>query len=612
MNKAVINKNAVRLNLKYYWRTVRELMSVMPAETVINVCVKILVAGIAMAQVYVMAEFIDLTGMCYEAAAATGKWIQSAVTFVFLIVAPTFLEQVTYYVDSVCIEDKKAVFLERISRNAVNADLAQHYNPEYHNALMLARKAVNRNGLYVYFNSVIDILPVLFRLVGVIGVAASFSMFYIPVALLSVVPSAIAKWISNREIYLMRHRQAGEERKRAYFWKLLSTKGFIKELRIYNSTKYIRDKWTESRDTVLNTEYKVEMDSMNRFMMSDLLKSCGLAAGVFISVILARKGIVSVGQFSSCVVAFASLQSAGEQLIKLIGSQSQQAGFVEDYYHFMDLPLSSGKQIETGVEAEQLEKALQSISLKNVSFCYPNSDKRVLDEINLELKSGNLVVIVGENGSGKTTLSKILLGMFAPCEGEIRTNDVKETVSSVPHLTKHSSVVQQEFERYPLSVRENVAISDTDRMSDTEGIKHTMADAGAEGLMEKIDNIDVQAGREFGGVEFSGGEWQRLATARGMYKDAEFLVFDEPTSAMDVYNEDAILKQIVRLSRDKATLVISHRVGVCKYADFILVMKDGCIVEKGTHNELMKENGEYSRLWREQAKWYVDDAIPSK
>lgn len=602
-----MNKDSVKFNRKHYCRTVKELMSVMPAETIINVCVKVFIAGISMAQVYVMAEFIDSAGMCYETGIVTREWVQSAIVFVFLIVGPTFLEQIAYYVDSVCIADKKAVFLERVAQNAVNADLRQHYNSEYHDALLLARKAVNKNGLYVYFNSVIDILPVLFRLVGVIGVAVSFSIFYIPVALLSVIPSAIAKWISNREIYIMRHRQAAEERKKTYFWGLLSAKGFVKELRIYNSTKYIRDKWTESRDTILNTEYKVEMKSMNRFMLSDLLKTCGLAVGVIISVILARKGMVSVGQFSSCIVAFASLQSTGEQLIKLISNQSQQAGFVEDYFHFMDLPLNSGKQTEKEKELAQLEKPLQKITLRNASFCYPNWNKRVLDGINLDLKSGNLVVIVGENGSGKTTLSKILLGMFAPCEGEIWMNDDKKSALSIPYLTKHSSVVQQEFERYLLSVRENVAISDTGRMSDTEGVKRTMAKVGAERLLDKIDNIDAQVGREYGGVEFSGGEWQRLAMSRGVFKEADFLVFDEPTSAMDVYNEDVMLKQMVYISRDKATLVISHRVGVCKFADLILVMKDGHIVEKGTHLELIKENGEYSRLWKEQAKWYVDD-----
>lgn len=599
-----MNKYTVRLNLTYYYRTVRELMSVMPVEIIINVCVKLMIAGISMLQVYVMAEFIDSVGLCFEAGMVTRKWVQSAAAFALLIVTPTFLQQIIYYIDSVCIADKKAIFLERISRNTVSADLTQHYNPEYHNALSLAKKAVNRNGLYVYFNSVIDIFPVLFRLFGVVGVAASFSMFYIPVALLSVVPSAISKWISNREIYLMRHRQAAEERKKTYFWKLLSSKDFTKELRIYDSTQYIRNKWTESRDTILNTEYKVEMESINRFMMSDLLKSCGLAAGILLSVILAKKGIVSVGQFSACVVAFSSLQSAGEQFIKLISNQSQQAGFVEDYYRFMDLPLSSGIQADISMESAQLEKPLQRISLKNVSFCYPNSEKRALEEIQLELKQEHLVVIVGENGSGKTTLSKILLGMFEPCEGEIWTNDDQK--AEFLYLAKHASVVQQDFIKYLLSVRENVAISDTDRMGDTESIKHTMAEAGADGILNKIDTIDAQAGREFGGIEFSGGEWQKLATSRGVFKRADFLVFDEPTSAMDVYNENAILKQILHLSRNKAALIISHRVGVCQYADLILVMKDGHIVEKGTHSELRKENGEYSRLWREQAKWNVD------
>lgn len=594
-----MNKYTVKMNFKYFFRTMKDLFLVMPVEIITTVLVKLLIAGASLLEVYILAAFLDRVSKCMNAAKVDQKCFWYGGLFIALLIVPVLLEQIVYYVNSIYVADKNSVFMERISEKTVKANLIRQYDPEWHDALHLARECIKNKGLIVYFNSVMDILPVIFRLIGVTMVAASFSICFVPIALLSIVPSAWAKWYSNKEIYIMRHRQAPKERRKAYLWKLLSTQQGVKELRTYGAMDFVRQKWIKERDDCLNTEYRVSMKSMNHFMMADALKSVGLSAGIIFSVYLAYKGIVSVGQFSACIVAFSSLQVAGEQLIKLVTDQGQKAGRAEDYYRFMNFA--------DDIEEEDMssEQEIETVSLHQVSFSYPKTKNEAVKDVELTVDSGQLIVIVGENGSGKTTISKVMAGVFRPTRGRVTVNESEDNASHT--LIEKTTIVQQEFERYPFTIRQNVGIADADKMSDDDAIREAMEKADAKNLLDKTEEgLDSQAGLEFGGVEFSGGEWQRLAIARGLYKTADLFIFDEPTSAVDVYKENELLKKIVQVSRKKRTVVISHRVGICKYADMILVMKDGCIVEKGRHDELLKKNGMYSYLWKEQAKWYVD------
>lgn len=214
-------------------------------------------------------------------------------------------------------------------------------------------------------------------------------------------------------------------------------------------------------------------------------------------------------------------------------------------------------------------------------------------------------MIVGENGSGKTTLSKLLAGAYMPRTGKIFYDGRKTADLERKSLYRHISVVSQDFMHYNFSLRENVGISDISRIQDSAAMEELLTDVAGQEFMEKLGDLDVQLGREFGGKELSGGEWQKVAIARGLWKDSDIVILDEPTSALDPLMEYDILSKFVEMIRGKTSIIISHRVGVCRTADKIIVMKDGRVVECGKHEELLQKNGEYSRIWQEQAKWYA-------
>lgn len=213
-------------------------------------------------------------------------------------------------------------------------------------------------------------------------------------------------------------------------------------------------------------------------------------------------------------------------------------------------------------------------------------------------------MVLGVNGSGKTTLSKLILNLYPPIRGEIQYDHRASLNIEKGSLYSYLSVVPQNFTSYCLTLRENVAISDLKHLNDDSLVTQTLKSTGLTSLLNEAGGLDGQLGREFGGKELSGGQWQKLAIARGFFKESQFIILDEPTSALDPLIETEILQQFIELAKDKTAVIISHRVGLCKLADRIIVMKDGRICESGKHDELIERDGEYKRLYTSQEQWY--------
>lgn len=220
--------------------------------------------------------------------------------------------------------------------------------------------------------------------------------------------------------------------------------------------------------------------------------------------------------------------------------------------------------------------------------------------INLTIHKGEKIVILGENGSGKTTLSKILLGLYPPESGRLLYDGKPAHIFSRESLYSNVTAIAQDFVAYHLTLRENVALSNITRVNHDGEIWSALSLAGAESL----GGLDDRMGREFGGRELSDGQWQKLAIARGLFRDSGMILLDEPTSALDPLVETEILTKFMKAAEGKTALIISHRVGLCKLADRIVVMKNGGITEIGTHDDLMQMNGEYAKLYRAQEVWY--------
>jgi len=489
----------------------------------------------------------------------------------------------------------------RLHAHVVSVPLIRFEDPEFYNEIWRAKMCVYNSGLLNYFYGFTDFIPNAVRFAGIVGVLASYDLRFIPLAVLSVIPVFVSRWIYNREFYQMRREQTKTARRRDYLWDVLTGKDTVKELRTMQTEEYIKAKWTEARDEVLEQDFAFEMKSSDVFLFCDLFRLSGLAASIALSVWFAGRGIISVGQFAACISAFGGMQLMAEQLIGMVAEQKRKADFAGDYYDFFDNAAETQGDKPFGGFAKE-------ISVDHVSFAYPTGDADVLQDVSFTVNKGERVVIVGENGSGKTTLSKIIAGVYEPKTGEVLYDGENVKSYEPGSFYRRFSVVSQDFVKYQFSMRENIGMSTPNQIHNDEKLMRSAKAADVESVIRRIGGLDTQLGREFDGVELSGGEWQKVAIARGLNKDADIIILDEPTSALDPLVEYDILKKFIDLTEGKTSVIISHRVGLCRFADRIIVMKGGRVVGNGSHAELLQSSAEYARIWNERRSGMWDKA----
>jgi ATP-binding cassette subfamily B protein len=246
----------------------------------------------------------------------------------------------------------------------------------------------------------------------------------------------------------------------------------------------------------------------------------------------------------------------------------------------------------------------RGVVAENVTFAYPQAQKNAIDGVSLSIKPGETLALVGENGSGKTTLVKLLCGLYKPDFGEVTIGGVNSAETADEALFAKTSGVFQNYVNYIFSLDENVRISDTNSEKDPTGAMED-ADVEYKDTATFPQGTATKLSREFEGVELSGGQWQRVATARGLYRYHDFIVLDEPTAAIDPIEETRIYNRFAKLTKDKIALLVTHRLGSARIADRIVVMDEGKIVETGTHESLLAAKGKYAEMWIAQADSYI-------
>lgn len=308
---------------------------------------------------------------------------------------------------------------------------------------------------------------------------------------------------------------------------------------------------------------------------------------------------ISVAEVATVLTVVISIYDSMDELMNFhVARMAENMSGLWSMYEIMQLSTADG--------AQELQGEGYEIQMDNVSFSYPDAETQALQNVSLHLKNGETVAIVGENGSGKTTLSKVLCGLYAPTSGEIRVNGQPGEVIKRSSLMQRVSAVFQDFNRYPMTVRENIRISDV-RKQEKEGELDRLSRLSGiyEKVMSEDAGYDTLLSKEFGGTDWSGGLWQRLAIARSNYKDSSLLVFDEPTAAIDPLEEIDIMEKMMSNCQGKTAVLVTHRIGAARLADRVIVMAHGKICETGTHEELLSRGGEYARMFECQKQWYV-------
>lgn len=428
-------------------------------------------------------------------------------------------------------------------------------------------------------------------------VVGSFSLWLLPGAVLGVLPHLLIDVLNEKRRSGTYREQSGKRRRLRYLWQLFCTKEPVKEMRTMGFAGFLKEKWVGANVEVVREMEELELKAIRLSAAGVMLKNLSYVANVAIALLLMVRGGLAVGQFAACLTAFGLLQDNLSMLSEYVARFLQSWHHVEEYYDFF--------RAETEKEGEEDYRPFQrEVELRGVHYRYPGGDRDALDGVDLTIRKGEHVVIVGVNGSGKTTLSKVLTGAYEVCSGGVYYDGRDIAGIRKSGLYRDVSLVPQDFVHYHFSLRENICISDFTRREDEERIRGVVQAVGIQELVQGLGGLDAQLGREFGGSELSGGEWQKVAIARGLFRDSGLILLDEPTSALDPLVEYEILTGFLKLIQGKTSVIISHRVGICRHADKVVVMKAGKVVECGGHEELVRAGGEYARIWGEQAKWY--------
>lgn len=484
--------------------------------------------------------------------------------------------------------NKLVAFSRRIGLEALE-------NPETLDKFHRANAA--ENSQFVFFKQILLTVRNAVTCVGLIAVVGRFHPVLILTGLMALVPSVLTKIYFEKKTTALRRRQSKVRRQLEYIRGLFSNKESIKEMRVMGFESYLTEKWKETNARRVEEYSQVNLDICRKQVWGIFVTNAGHVLNIALSFLLMIQGQISVSAFAACLSAFTAYESGMGVFLAMLFNAISTYHVVEDYYEYFTIPT------EQGGEAEY-PSFKEAITVSDVHFSYNGSHREVLRGVDCVIRKGEHVVIVGENGSGKTTFSKLLTGAFLPSRGRISYDGLGTEEMRRESLYAHFSMVPQDFVRYWFSLRENVGISDLDHMEDTRAMEELLGNVAGGDFLENVGGLDVQLGREYGGQELSGGQWQKVAIARGLWRESDIIILDEPTSALDPLVEYDVLSQFVEMIQGRTSIIISHRVGICRMADKILVMKNGRVAECGTHEELLGKGGEYAHIWQEQAKWY--------
>ncbi|MEG1870704.1 MAG: ABC transporter ATP-binding protein, partial [Peptostreptococcaceae bacterium] len=421
--------------------------------------------------------------------------------------------------------------------------------------------------------------------------ALSIILIFIPVALSQLIRIKI---FTNLE-----DKVAPVRREYEHYEKCIIDREYFKETRLLGAFSYFKKRYTDSLNSMNKNIWQAEKKSGTLELSMKMVTLTGYMGVLALLVYALLDGSISIGAFGAVFSSIEFMFAIMNELICMhIGNIAENLGTVKNFIRFLELPERKGEDIEI--------EGVPSIVVDNVGFTYPGTDKSSLKGISLKVNPGETIAIVGENGAGKSTLVRMLTGIYSPNEGHVFINGVDITNISAKELYKATSGVFQKYQRYKMTLRDNISISDNLHEPKKELLKDAIDKADFEVSKEKFEaGYDTMLSREFDGIDLSGGQWQRLAIARGLYKINNMIVLDEPTAAIDPIEETKIYKKFKEMAEDKTAIIVTHRLGSAKIADRIVVMDKGEIVQVGTHEELISTEGKYSEMYEAQSKWYI-------
>ena len=460
------------------------------------------------------------------------------------------------------------------------------------------------NNLVMNFKQLTSNLIVLF---GIVYILSNIEFWILLIVAGIVVINSFSTSLRKKAERTVHTESNVVNRKIEYFWKINSDFAYGKEIRTYgmqNSLNKIYDELVIKVQKYVKKVFSLQLKSNIIFFATNFILNVIIYLFLGYKIVVLK--LITIGDFSLYLNAISAFNSSVQAIVSAYIDVSNNGQYLKDYFDFMELEtIMNQEDTVTCTDAPSNIK----IVFENVSFTYPHQDQPVLKNINLEINNGERLSIVGENGAGKTTLIKLLLRLYEPTLGRILINGIDISRIDYKSYIKLFSTVFQDYKLFAFKIIDNLTSLENEKINMSK-IYESLEKAGILNKIEMLDkgvNTYLYNVYEEEGIELSGGESQKLAIARAIYKDAPIVILDEPTAALDPKAEYDIYMRFLSLVESKTSVFISHRLSSTKFCDRIIVLRDGEIIETGSHSELINKNGYYSMLFKLQAKFYIED-----
>jgi ATP-binding cassette, subfamily B, bacterial len=504
----------------------------------------------------------------------------------------------------------RMVLSERVSETgfqpvldvATAVDLEAYDSPDFHDRMQRALYAGGRP--FQITQALLQLGASLATLVGLVAVLLLLQPLLLPTLLLTLLPLLLAASAFSRDFRAFSMEFSGHERRRQYVRGLLTADDSAKELRAYGLAAYVRGLARSLFDRRMAELWRMARRGSARSLIGSVASALAVAVTIGVMAWFVLDRGMSVATATAAAIAVVGLAPQLSSLAFAVGQLYENALFLEDLRAFRAL-LPSVLQARPAAPAPA---SFETLRVEDVRFTYPGSDRPALDAVSLTIRRGEVVALVGENGSGKTTLAKILSGLYRPQSGRVCWDGVDVSGVDPEQLRRGIAVLFQDFGQYRFPVADNIGLGRVEAIGDRPHIEQAARRAGADEFIARLPRgFDTMLGKMFeGGEDLSVGQWQRIALARAFFRDAPFVILDEPTAALDARAEHALFESIRTLFADRTVLLISHRFSSVISADRILVLDGGRLIEQGTHAELIDADGLYAELFTLQAGAYRD------
>ena len=489
----------------------------------------------------------------------------------------------------------------RVMKHASQLDLIAYEDPVFYDRLERARvQATDRLGM----------IQSIGRLVQQVITAASLSisiLLFSPWLLLLLVGGILPAFLGESHFaflgYALNFRQTPIRRQLDYLRVLGGSREAAKELKLFGLKDFLVERFSRLSDEIYVNNVNLARRRLLAGSFLSMIGTAGYYAAYVYVIWRTVSGAISLGTFTFLAGAIVQASSNIQQVFSTLSSIADQALFLTDLLAFFQMEPTI-KTKPTALPAPR--PIVRGFEFRDVTFTYPGVSRRVLNGLNFHLHAGERVALIGENGEGKTTLVKLMTRLYDPSEGQILLDGIDLREYDLDDLYREIGVIFQDFMRYEMTARENIAVGQIAARDNLRMLKAAAVKSMANEVIERLPHdYDQMLGRRFeSGVDLSGGEWQKVALARAYLRDAQVLILDEPTAALDARSEFEVFKRFAELTSGKTALFISHRFSTVRMADRIVLLENGRIAEDGSHDELSRLGGKYAEMFELQAASY--------